>query len=142
MFAESAFQSGADEDNSGDISEEEFLAAAPAGAFIAADTSSDGVLSPSEVLASSAPLLLALADTDGSSNLSVAEVAACYNAYDVANAEVLTASAVAAAAMFAAALPAQSFGEADDNGDGSLTAGEAANSSNALVRLVADADFF
>ena len=32
LFAESAFQSGADENDSGDISEEEFLAAAPAGA--------------------------------------------------------------------------------------------------------------
>ena len=97
LFAESAFRSGADVDGLGDISEAEFLAASPAGAFLSADASGDALLSPSEVLASSAPLLLALADTDRSNDLSVAEVAACYSAYDVANAEVLRASTVAAA---------------------------------------------
>ena len=58
LISEADFRARADGDSSGTVNASEFLAAMPAGAFLAADADGNGALTAAEVEASTHPLLL------------------------------------------------------------------------------------
>jgi Ca2+-binding EF-hand superfamily protein len=131
---ESFFET-ADGDSSDGLSEEEFLAAMPAGVLGAVDADGNGLLTTGEVTNTTHPFLRAVADLDGSGVVEEAEASAFFAAFDDGTA-FLTGAEFMPAAAAAAVVQAWSFGGADTNGDGTLTPAEARLSPNSVVRAI------